>query len=164
MYVSADLCNGCGECVSVCPNGALTLQNQRVFIDQELCQACEVCVDSCPQGAILTGEPALTRSEVVKISSAVPVEIVAEPAEPRHSTLRDVALPAIGSALLWTGREIVPRLADLAIDYLDQRIQAPKPDLNDQKIQMRAQQSSGQRRKGRRYRRQQRRKNRRRSL
>jgi hypothetical protein len=31
-------------------------------------------------------------------------------------------LPAIGSVLLWTGRELVPRLADMALAALDRRI------------------------------------------
>jgi ferredoxin len=124
VYVNAEVCNGCGECVSVCPNGAMILEDNHAFIDQELCQECEVCVDSCPQGAILTGEPTPIEGEVIKVPSATPAEIVAMPEQPYHISLQNAILPTIGSALMWTGRELLPRVADLALEYLDRRVQS----------------------------------------
>ena len=159
VFVNTDICNGSGECISVCPNGAVILQNNHAFIDQELCQECEICVDSCPQGAIQRGEPAPAGSKGINIPTATPIEITAVPDESHHTLLRNEVLPAVGSALLWTGREIVPRLANLAIDYLDRRIQSTKPDLKDQNIQIRGGCSSGQRNQGREHRRQKRQKN-----
>jgi len=156
VFIKSGICNGCGECISVCPNSALILQNNHAFIDQELCQECEVCVDYCPQGAILTGEPVPVKKDVIRIPSTAPVEIISVPEQPRQPRLQSAVLPAIGSALLWTGREIVPRLADLAIGYLDRRFQSPKTDLKDRTIQMRTRRSSGQRGKGRRRRQRQR--------
>jgi ferredoxin len=162
VFINTDSCNGCVECVGVCPNGAIILQNHHAFIDQELCQDCEICVDSCPQGAILAGEPVPVGSQIIKIPATAPAEIVAVPKESSYAPLRNAVLPAIGSAILWTGREIVPRLANLAMDYLDRQLLSPKPDLNDQTIQMRNRRLSGQRSsmpgKGRRRRKRQHRK------
>jgi ferredoxin len=126
VYVNTEVCNGCGDCVSVCPNDAMILQNNHAFIDQELCQGCAVCVDSCPQGAILTGEPDPVRKEVIKIPSTTPAERIAGLEQPSHTPLRNALLPTIGAVLMWTGRELVPRVADLTLGYLDRRIQLSK--------------------------------------
>jgi len=134
VTINPDICNGCGDCVRECPNNAIFLQNNHAFIDQERCQECEICLDFCPRGAILTGEPALIRNEVIRIPSVAPVEThVEQQLQPRHTPLRDSILPALGAALLWTGRELVPRVADLALGYLDRRIQST-PSTPAQKV------------------------------
>jgi ferredoxin len=127
VFVNTEFCNGCGDCVSVCPNGAMILQNNHAFIDQELCQGCEICVDSCLQGAILIGERAPIGSEVIKIPSVAPKEIATVPEQYHHTSLQNAILPTIGSALMWTARELIPRLADLALGYVDRRIQSSHP-------------------------------------
>ncbi len=43
----AHKCISCGECVSVCPAGAHTLENGVHRFDREKCTACGACVDSC---------------------------------------------------------------------------------------------------------------------
>ena len=125
VFVNTEACNGCGECISICPSGAILLQNNHAFIDQELCQECESCVDSCPQGAILVGEPVPIGNKVIKIPSTTSEQIYPV-YQFQHTPLKNAFLPIIGSALLWTGRELVPRLADLALRYFDQRVQSPQ--------------------------------------
>lgn len=115
-------CNGCGDCVDICPTGAIILQNNKAVVDEVLCEGCQVCVDSCLQGAIVFRDSIPAKPEVVRITEIRPRDLVQD--DTRESSLRGMALPAIGSFLLWTGREILPRLADLAVNYLDRRVQA----------------------------------------
>jgi len=50
-------CQGCGTCIEVCENGAVSLQEGRVHIDRDSCQLCMSCVKACPNGALeTTGE------------------------------------------------------------------------------------------------------------
>ncbi|MHB8125128.1 MAG: aldo/keto reductase [Desulfitobacteriaceae bacterium] len=46
LYI-ADWCEGCGQCLSVCPQGALHLE-QKVKVDQEACILCGYCGRVCP--------------------------------------------------------------------------------------------------------------------
>ncbi|MEW6717474.1 MAG: 4Fe-4S binding protein [Chloroflexota bacterium] len=122
IYINDTMCNGCGDCVDVCPTGALILYNHRAFIHQELCEGCEVCIDVCPQGAILTGEALPVSQEVIQVSQTPAVNSTSLVDGVKRVSVRDMALPAIGSILLWTGRELIPRLADIALEYLDRRV------------------------------------------
>jgi NAD-dependent dihydropyrimidine dehydrogenase PreA subunit len=122
IAINYEDCNGCGDCVDICPTGAIILQNNKAVVDEVLCEGCQVCVDSCPQGAIVNRDSIPAKPEVVRITETRPRDLVRD--EARESSLRGMALPALGSFLLWTGREILPRLADLAVNYLDRRVQA----------------------------------------
>ncbi|NIO44503.1 MAG: DUF362 domain-containing protein [Candidatus Aenigmarchaeota archaeon] len=41
-------CKGCGTCVSVCYEKAISLKNGKVHIDYDKCFGCCACVDACP--------------------------------------------------------------------------------------------------------------------
>lgn len=58
---SASRCLGCGECVSLCPKGALSLEEARsgssrgdrgIRILRESCDGCGLCEEACPAGAL----------------------------------------------------------------------------------------------------------------
>ena len=50
-------CIGCGECVTACPNHALTLTDEGVVTDKEACDLCGQCADACPTKAMeISGE------------------------------------------------------------------------------------------------------------
>jgi len=51
-YVIADLCNGCGDCVPICPVNAITMQEGKAKIDPFQCTGCSACIPVCPQEAI----------------------------------------------------------------------------------------------------------------
>ena len=54
--VSPDLCDGCGECLSVCCADAISIEAGKASISAD-CIVCLACVNVCAQGAI--SEPTL---------------------------------------------------------------------------------------------------------
>ncbi|MCO5342072.1 YjjW family glycine radical enzyme activase [Aeromonas veronii] len=45
------LCDDCGDCLGVCPSGALTLSEGKVQWQTALCTDCDACLDVCPRSA-----------------------------------------------------------------------------------------------------------------
>ncbi|MHC1631742.1 MAG: 4Fe-4S binding protein [Methanotrichaceae archaeon] len=51
--VDRDECVGCGTCVEVCEQEAITLGDDEIaVVDPEKCTECGTCVDECPSEAI----------------------------------------------------------------------------------------------------------------
>ena len=63
--VRADVCVGCGACVSACPvPGAIRLDGKLAVVEKALCQGHGECVKACPvNGILLTSGPAVQRIE-----------------------------------------------------------------------------------------------------
>ena len=126
IYVDNTRCRGCGECISVCPTGAITLLDDKAFIKEALCENCHICLCVCPQDAILsmeTIEP-VVGGEALPVPNPMPSEVTPARLEHTPQSLGEQVLPEVGSILISTGREVMPRLASLAIDLLDQCIRA----------------------------------------
>jgi len=49
--IDEKLCAGCGACVEVCPERAITI-DQVAKIDPDICTECYVCIPECPNNAI----------------------------------------------------------------------------------------------------------------
>ena len=49
--VDVNLCDACGQCVDVCPTGAIAM-GEAAQIDRAKCNGCARCVAACPQGAL----------------------------------------------------------------------------------------------------------------
>ncbi len=45
------MCNHCGDCVSVCPTKALSIQNDQVCWNPTLCVNCDACIHTCKHHA-----------------------------------------------------------------------------------------------------------------
>ena len=58
ITVDKEKCNGCGECVDICPSEVLELVDEKCEVAKiEECLGCESCVETCPESAIeLSGE------------------------------------------------------------------------------------------------------------
>jgi pyruvate formate lyase activating enzyme len=50
-YISSR-CIGCGNCIEVCPEGALELSPKGIEIDPKKCNGCHKCVIACPSKAL----------------------------------------------------------------------------------------------------------------
>lgn len=116
MRVNAEQCTGCGVCGEVCPTGAIHLSKSLAVLDQAVCTQCQACVDVCPAGAITAVKLPVAVTEPSAIQPVRETDImVAEPipASPK---------PWLSAALIFAGREILPRLADALIAALDRRL------------------------------------------
>ncbi len=61
--IDAEKCNGCGDCVPVCPQEAISLIGEKAVINHRLCEECGNCLEVCVAGAIYEAvkEPQLIR-------------------------------------------------------------------------------------------------------
>ena len=112
VYVNEALCTGCGECVDVCPSGAIHLMNGVAQIESRLCQECLVCLSACRSGAILVQEP----NEAKKSITVRPPAPVSKPVSSGSKVW-----PMIGAVFAFVGQEIAPRAIRALLDAWDRR-------------------------------------------
>lgn len=122
ISVKAEQCQGCGACMDVCPASAIYLVEGTATIDTDHCDACGLCVDACPHDAIYR-----SADEMVPTRTAQPYAPI-QPAIIQHPPLRAVVWPWLGTALAFTAREIVPRVANELLAAWDRRaLRQPSP-------------------------------------
>lgn len=114
MKVLIEKCTGCGECILVCPQDAIHMEDHWAVIDRHHCIECLSCQQVCSTKAIREGEigSSVLFDKVIHIPSAAILQ-------PQRSRF----VPMIGAAILWTGREIIPRMATMILDIFEYRLQ-----------------------------------------
>lgn len=115
MQVNPERCNGCGDCVSVCPSNAIRLEGGRAVIDETLCAGCQVCADICTRSAIV----AVEARPPVGQAAALPVQRVEVlPAQPTRTNEK----PTVLTALVLAASEILPRLTEILLNAWDRKL------------------------------------------
>lgn len=121
ITINVEYCNGCGACVEVCPDGAIYLVDGKATVDGMRCRDCAACIDACPKEAIACAGQVLKPQRVpdrMVVLQPGP-ETIQVKMQPASVPLRTKILPVVSAALVWAGREIVPRLAGYALNSLD---------------------------------------------
>jgi len=52
VHVDIERCTGCGICIGVCHQQAITMHDDLAMINEDLCIQCGTCANVCPAGAI----------------------------------------------------------------------------------------------------------------
>ena len=67
IFFRSQICEGCGRCVEICPQNAISLVKDFIDLDRILCDRCMKCIEKCPTKALsITGETRTTE-EIVDI-------------------------------------------------------------------------------------------------
>ncbi len=51
VTIDKDKCTGCGGCIDLCPEIAISMINDIVTVNDELCTECGTCIKVCPMKA-----------------------------------------------------------------------------------------------------------------
>ncbi len=115
FYVDQDRCSGCGVCVDVCAASAIVIQDDKAIIDPERCRLCEACFTVCPQEAILV----VTEGSLVADRSSGRAMDGLRPSGAAVTAAR--LAPAVGAALLYVGREVLPWVTRYVLGSLERK-------------------------------------------
>ncbi len=129
VYVDEKHCLGCGLCVDACPFGAIRVENGIARVEQSLCSGCGECVASCPEGALIEKQVPAVVGASADATAVARSEGMSHPDAPiRHvpreehrrgelaAHIGSTAVPWVGAALAFVGREIVPHVVQHLTD------------------------------------------------
>jgi len=121
VWVDVMLCSGCGECVAMCPEGAITMVDGKARIGEETCTGCGACADACPENAI---------------QPVIHADLVPAPQWPPSRVYHTRPLvQTAGSAVTVAGAGLLMRVASALAravgQWLTQRVAAIRPSAVD---------------------------------
>ena len=68
IHIDEDLCNGCGDCIPNCPEGAIQIIDDKArLVSDLLCDGLGACIGHCPQDAITTEKREAEAYDEVKV-------------------------------------------------------------------------------------------------
>lgn len=71
IKIDEEKCNGCGQCIPNCREGAIKLINGKArLISEAFCDGLGVCIGHCPQGAITIEERDAQEYDEIKVQEA----------------------------------------------------------------------------------------------
>jgi MinD superfamily P-loop ATPase len=57
IHIDDDKCDGCGQCVTACAEGALAIVDRKArLVSESFCDGLGACIGECPQGALVIEE------------------------------------------------------------------------------------------------------------
>jgi NAD-dependent dihydropyrimidine dehydrogenase PreA subunit len=72
INIDEDKCNGCGECIPNCPEGAIqVIDNKARLISDIFCDGLGACIGKCPVGAITTEEREAKPYDELKVIASI---------------------------------------------------------------------------------------------
>ena len=118
LSIDRERCDGCGLCVDICPNNAIDLRDKVAFINYERCEECLVCLDECPQFAITATETFAPQGyDEISVVEIPEKKIEVLPSTPE----KEIETDSLGVTFRNTITDLLPRLASLAVDWLENR-------------------------------------------
>ena len=72
VYLDADKCKGCINCIKRCPTGAIRVRGGKAHINKEFCIDCVECIRVCPHHAKKTSYDSLDTMKDYKYKVALP--------------------------------------------------------------------------------------------